>query len=155
MPEDMKSRSIIVGCVLLLAMGLTAAARPGSVAIDESARLVSLENAWNQAEITHDALAMSLLLAETFDFTDDDGSFMNKKQWLAYVRNAGVHYEPLSNSGMMVHLYGNVAIATGKYQDKLIEKGIENVRFGRFTDTWIRQNGEWKCIASQATLIRR
>jgi hypothetical protein len=24
---------------------------------------------------------------------------------------------------------------------------------GRFTDIWIQRNGEWKCVASQATLI--
>jgi ketosteroid isomerase-like protein len=63
------------------------------------------------------------------------------------------HYEQLGSSGMAVHLYGNVAVATGMYREKLTEKGKVVVHSGRFTDVWIQQNGEWKCVASQATLI--
>jgi hypothetical protein len=91
-----------IGCILLVAICLPIAAQRENVAGDESTRVLSLENAWNQAEVKHDARALSLLLAETFEFTDDDGHFMNKSQWL---------------------------------------------------DIWIKQNGEWKCVASQATLI--
>ena len=101
------------GCVFLVATCLAVVAQHGSVAVDQSARVLSLENAWNRAEVTHDAKALSTLLAETFDFTDDDGRFMNKSQWLAHIRNGVDHYDQLSNSGMSVHLYGNVAVATG------------------------------------------
>jgi hypothetical protein len=107
-----------IGCILLVAISLSIAAPRGQAAGDEFARVRSLENAWNQAEVKHDARALSMLLAETFEFTDDDGHFMNKTQWLAHIRNAVDHYEQLGNSGMAVHLYGNVAVATGIYQDE-------------------------------------
>jgi hypothetical protein len=152
-PWRVRREAQFLGCVLLAALCLPAAAQSPSVAGDESARVVSLENAWNQAEVTHDAHALSTLLAETFDFTDDDGQFMNKSQWLTYIRDADIHYAPLGYSGMKVHLYGSVAIATGIYQDKVKEKGKWFVQSGRFTDIWTRQNGDWKCVASQATLI--
>lgn len=146
-------RSTIGGLILLVAICLEIAAQPEHVAGDESARILSLENAWNQAEVRHDARALSMLLTETFEFTDDDGRFMNKSQWLAHIKDGVDHYELLGNSGMAVHLYGDVAIATGIYKDKMKEKGKVVVRSGRFTDVWIRLNGEWKCVASQATLI--
>ena len=142
-----------IGCILLVAICLPIAAQRENVAGDESARVLSLENAWNQAEVKHDARALSMLLAETFEFTDDDGHSMNKSQWLAHVRNGVDHYEQLGNSGMAVHLYGNVAVATGMYQYKITEKGKGVMRSGRFTDVWIQQNAKWKCVASQATLI--
>ena len=143
----------LLGCVLLVAMGVAAAAQARIVAGDESVRVISLENAWNQAEVTHDSQALSMLLAETFDFTDDDGQFMNKTQWLAHIREGVDHYEQLSSSGMAVHMYGNVAIATGVYREKITEKGKGVVHSGRFTDIWIQRNAEWKCVASQATLM--
>jgi ketosteroid isomerase-like protein len=138
---------------LLVAVCVAAGAQSASTAGDESARVLSLENAWNQAEVTHDAQALSTLLAETFDFTDDDGQFMNKSQWLAYIRNGEAHYAPLGNSEMKVHLYGNVAVATGIYQDKVKEKGKWFLRSGRFTDIWTLQIGAWMCVSSHATLI--
>ena len=42
-------RSTSAGCVLLVAAYLAVAAQQGSVAVDQSARVLSLENAWNQA----------------------------------------------------------------------------------------------------------
>ncbi len=33
-------------------------------------------------------------------------------------------------------------------------KGKPYTRRARFTDTWIKQNGQWKCVASQSTLIQ-
>ncbi len=51
-----------------------------------------------------------------------------------------------------VYLYGNAAIVTGGYRAKIELKGKSVVRRGRFTDTWIRENGKWKCVASQSTL---
>jgi hypothetical protein len=51
--------------VLLVAICVAAAAQSGSMTGDESARVLSLENAWNQAEVTHDAKALGTLLAET------------------------------------------------------------------------------------------
>jgi ketosteroid isomerase-like protein len=149
------TRSASAGCVILVATCLAVAAQQGSVAVDQSARVLSLENAWNQAEVTHDAQALSTLLAETFDFTDDDGRFMNKSQWLAHIRNGVDHYDQLSSSGMSVQLCGNVAVATGMYQYKTTEKGKGVMRSGRFTDVWIQQNAKWKCVASQATLITK
>jgi ketosteroid isomerase-like protein len=146
-------RRAIPIAVLLVATCLAVVAQHGRVAHDESARVLSLENAWNQAEGKHDARALSLMLAEIFDFTDDTGHFMNKRQWLAHIEDEGNHIELLGNSEMVVHLHGDVAIAIGKYQVQTNNKGQRLARFDRFTDTWIRRNGEWKCVASQATAI--
>src|ERR1700722_11564053 len=136
--------------VLLVAICLTAAAQQGKVTDDEAERILSLENAWNDAEKNHDSNALNLLLGETFDFTDDDGRYMNKHQWLAHITKEEDHFEVLGNSGMAVHLFGNLAVATGVYRSKM---GTGLLLPGRFTDVWIQKNGEWKCVASQATLI--
>jgi hypothetical protein len=147
-------RSPIAVMILLVAICLSLAAQNGSSPANESARILSLENAWDQAEVRHDARAMSMLLAEVFDYTDDDGSYMDRAQWLAHLGNAVDHYEHLDSRKMVVHQHGNIAVVTGMYQEKLRENGKWATHFGRFTDTWIYQKGEWKCAASQSTLIR-
>jgi ketosteroid isomerase-like protein len=119
---------------------------------DESGRILALEKAWNEAGLKHDARALSMLLAETFAYTDSDGTFMERSQWLAHVKNEVDQYEQLANSGMTAHVYGSAAVVTGKYHEKIRVEGKVIVRAGRFTDTWIQQNAEWKCVASQATL---
>jgi hypothetical protein len=139
--------------ILLMTLTLASAAQNAKLAGHESDRILSLENAWNLAEANHDARAMNMLIADTFAYTDDDGSFMDRGEWMAHIRGGAGRYEQLGNFGMAVNVYENVAVVTGKYRWKLKVQGKEVIRSGRFTDVWIRQNVEWKCIASQATLI--
>jgi len=146
-------RIAICGCALLMAICVASAAQDGRGDSDESGRILSLENAWNAAELKHDARALNMLLAEAFTYTNADGTFMDRSQWLGQVKDEKDQYEQLRNSGMTVHVYGNAAVVTGKYREKVKIGGRAIVRSGRFTDTWIRQNGEWRCAASQATLI--
>ena len=148
-------RSTVAGCILLVAVSLAPAAQNAKnerTNCDESGRILSLENAWNQAEAKHDVAALSMLLADTFAITDDDGSFMNREQWLVRVKSGIDQYEQLGNTGMTVQFYGSAAVVTGNYHERIKIKGKPVVQSGRFTDTWIRQNGQWKCVASQSTL---
>ena len=146
-------RSMITGCVLLVAIGLAASVQDQRAHRDDVERILSLENAWNQAESRHDSHALSLLVAETFQYTDSDGNFMNKRQWLDSIKNEVDQYALLANRGMKVDVYGDAAVVTGEYREKVTSKGKTILYAGRFTDTWIKQSGEWKCAASQETLI--
>ena len=146
-------RNRIVACILLLAASLLAGAQGARTDGEESRMILSLENAWSQAELTHDAHALDSLLGETFVYTDDNGSYMNRSQWLAHVKRLDDHYQQLGNEDQTVYLYGNAAVVTGAYREKIELKGKSVVRRGRFTDTWIRESGRWKCVASQSTLI--
>jgi ketosteroid isomerase-like protein len=93
-----------------------------------------------------------MLLAETFEYTESDGRLMDKRQWLDFVTKGAEHYDHLGNSGIEVHIYGDVAVVTGGYRERIKTKSNSLVRGGRFTDIWLQQSGQWKCIASQATL---
>ncbi len=143
---------LYVVCVLLL-LTLASSAQRTKTEIEDARQVTALENAWNQAEIEADASGLSLLLGDEFVYTDVDGSLKNRAQWLADVQKESLHYEQLGNQDQVVHIYGNTAIVTGVYRERVHLKGKSVVRRGRFTDTWMKQNGAWKCVASQATLI--
>jgi len=144
-------RSTFVSLVFFATMCpvLTQAQSAGS----EKDRLIALENAWNQAELRHDVPALSLLIGDPFVFTDADGSFLNRTEWLAHVKNAVDDFQQLGNSSMAAHIYGTAAVVTGEYRERLKIGGKSVERRGRFTDTWILEKGQWKCVASQSTLI--
>jgi hypothetical protein len=151
-------RSTITGFILtlaicLLAICLAMIAQNRKSAGDETGTIMSLESAWNQAEVQHDPRAMSMLLADRFSYTDSDGSVMNKNQWLDLMKKETSTFEQLGNSGIAVYLYADVALVTGGYRERVKLKRNSVVRSGRFIDVWIKQNGEWKCIGGQSTLI--
>jgi hypothetical protein len=146
-------RSAIAGLVLLMAMCLGMAAQQARSPSDQVGRIMSLESAWNQAEVQHDTRAMGMLLGEAFTYTDSDGSVMNKAQWLDLMKKETDTFEQLGNFKIEVNLYGNVALVTGGYRERVKMKRTSIVRSGRFIDVWIELRGEWKCIGGQATLI--
>jgi ketosteroid isomerase-like protein len=123
-----------------------------SVAQDSGkTRVLALENAWNEAESHRDVNALAGLIAPTFVYTDADGSFRDKQQFLASIRASGA--SQIVNEGMKMESYGDVIVVTGSYREQGSERGKSYSRRGRFTDTWVEKDGQWLCVASQETLI--
>ncbi len=147
-------KAVVSLFVLLGACAVLGAARQTTRPNGEEGRIIALESAWDQAEQNKDANALANLLAENLVYVDYDGSISTKQQFLAQVKRADVAGEQINNEGVTVHLYGNsVAVSTGIYRDKGVEKGKPFSRRGRFTNVWLNQNGKWECIASQSTVI--
>jgi ketosteroid isomerase-like protein len=119
----------------------------------EKARIVSLENAWNEAEKHKDGKAIDGLLASSFSYTDSDGTLMNKEQYLASITAAGYRPDQIVNDSMEVHPYEHAAVVTGTYREKGADKGKAYSRRGRFTDMWVQEKGGWLCAASHETVI--
>ncbi len=116
----------------------------------DTARVLSLENAWNEAQSHKDVKALEGLLAATFVYTDADGAFSNRSQYLADIPD-GTSTQ-IINEGMKAESYGETIVVTGAYREQGTDKGKTYLLRGRFTDTWIHQNGQWLCVASQETL---
>jgi len=148
-------RALIICSTVFLACGIFVTAQNASKPDGEEGHLLALESAWNHAEQSKDARALDQLLADTLVYVDFDGTLMNKTQYLDSTLKNQVRDEQINNDGMTARIYGNAAIVNGAYRDKGLEKGKPFSRRGRFTDTWIRQNGTWQCVASQSTLIAR
>jgi ketosteroid isomerase-like protein len=115
--------------------------------------IFTLEKAWNVAEESKDVRALDQLLTNTLVYTDYDGSFMNKEQFLASVKAATPDADQITNENVSVTMYSGSAIVTGIYHEKCTQKGKTMSRRGRFTDSWVKENGTWLCVASQSTLI--
>jgi ketosteroid isomerase-like protein len=56
---------------------------------------------------------------------------------------------------MKLHRRGDTVVVTGATREKGTEKGKPYAHQGRFTDTWIKKDGQWLCVASQLRLIGR
>jgi ketosteroid isomerase-like protein len=116
-------------------------------------RIIALENIWNQVQINHDADAMGKMLHPDFVFTDYDGTVMAKPMFLASIRDPSNKLSMEVSDDMKLHRFGDTVVVTGATHEKGTLKGKAYEHYGRFTDTWIKQNGEWICVASQLGLL--
>ena len=140
--------------ILFLAVHLmTYAQAPSS--IPNAGRLLALENAWNQAQIHHDAKAIESLLSEKFIYTDYDGTVMDKAKFLQDMQDPAYKASSVTNDDVRVDVYENAAVVSGTYHTKGTYKSKPFNHHGRFTDTWVYHNGLWQCAASHTTLLQK
>jgi ketosteroid isomerase-like protein len=146
----------IATLLFLLFIGL---AVPGSVKAAEpsddgtAAKVLSLEQLWNQAEVAQDIHSLDQILADTFIYVDVDGSLQNKTEFINGVTRRAEHIDSIRSESMLSHVHGNTVIITGVYHEKGTLNGKPYYHYGRFTDTWIKEGSAWLCAASQSTLI--
>lgn len=142
------------GITLMLCLVASAlSGRPQGISSDEG-RILALETAWNHAEQSKDVAALDQLLSPQLVYVDYDGSISTKQEFLANVRNEGLSPEQIVNEQQAVHVFGDCAVVTGIYREKGVNRGKPYNRRGRFTDTWVKLNDTWQCVASQSTLIQ-
>ena len=121
----------------------------------EAARVMALETLWNQAEVEKDIRALSQLIPDTFIYVDIDGSLRTKSEFLESVKSGTEKPSEIRNESMVAHAYGNTVVVTSVYREKGTVNGKHYSRRGRFTDTWIKMDSGWQCVASQSTLIEK
>ena len=118
-----------------------------------AAKVLSLEQLWNQAEVAQDIRSLNQVLADTFIYVDVDGSLQNKTEFINGVTRRAEHINSIRSESMLSHVHGNTVIVTGVYHEKGTLNGKPYYHYGRFTDTWIKEGSAWLCAASQSTLI--
>ena len=143
----MLSLIVFFSCILV-------AQQPSSSEGNEG-RIVGLENIWNQAQISHDATAMASMLHPDFVFTDYDGTVMSRPQFLASILDSSNKLVLEVSDDMKVHRFGDTAVVTGATHERGKQKGKAYEHYGRFTDTWIKHDSEWICVASHLGLIHK
>jgi ketosteroid isomerase-like protein len=143
------------GFPLLLVLAALALAQGISRAQGDETKIIALENLWNQMQLNHDADAMGKLLDEDFVFTDYDGTVMSKEQFLETIRDKSYQLTVEASENMKLHRHGDTVVVIGATHEKGTYKGKPYQHQGRFTDTWMKKNGRWLCIASQLSLISK
>lgn len=136
-----------VSLLLLLCLGA-----PFAPAQDEESirtKILALEKAWNQAYKLADTKALSAILDDKIILIEDDGSLKTKAEFLSSIKEPTSNEEQVAPESLIVHVFGKTAIAVGV----IGVKGKSGVHKERFIDTWIEKNGNWVCIASDATPI--
>ena len=115
--------------------------------------LVKLENEWCAAYVAKDTGAMGRIEADGWICTTADGELVTRAEDIADV-GAGVYVATeFKIEDVKVRVHGDTAIVTGRQTEKATYKGKDASGVFRITDTWIRRDGRWQCIATHLTKI--
>ena len=140
----MKSRLWFVAALFLVAATLGAAQEKR----DPAAKVLALEEKWNDAYKRSDIAAFNTLLADDFIITVEDGTTYSKVGYIAHLGGPTEHVEVSQMSDLKVHVHGKVAVVTGAYHEAGTSKRKRYEYRDRFTDVWMHGEAGWQLIAS-------
>jgi ketosteroid isomerase-like protein len=121
----------------------------------EESKLVALEKMWNQAQLQHDSGALKSMISDRFVSTEWDGVVSTRDEFLNEIADPKFDPAVMSVQDLKIEFYKDTAIVVGVYHTKGKYNGKPYEHTGRFTDTWIRENSAWKCVASHTSLIQK
>ena len=123
-------------------------------ALGAGAVFQGLEKEWADAVKRQDTVVMDRLHATEFVFTDPAGQVWTKTRELDTIKAGDLQIDSFELSDVKVQLYDSAAVVTfrvvwhGRFKDADIS-GPQ-----RMTDVFVKREGRWQCVASQATRIQ-
>jgi ketosteroid isomerase-like protein len=119
---------------------------------DEQA-LIKIQHAWAEARMKGDSSYTRRLEAENCTVVWPDGSIVSKTEDLESM-TGDIVFTEFKIDDLQVRLYGETGIVVGQGTIKAHE-GKQNLLGGKFvwTDTFVKEHGAWKVVATQVTPV--
>jgi ketosteroid isomerase-like protein len=90
---------------------------------------------------------LASVFADTYVNTSPSGQLRNKAEFLAAFKADTSRISEIKESEKQTQLYGDTAVVTVKFEVKGTDQNEAFEFKGRATDIWVKQNGEWLCVA--------
>ncbi len=150
----MKSIAFAV-CVVVLVLAVAAKAQtPAQTEVEHATQeLIKIETSWAEAEVKKDIAFFDPILAEDFTYTDSEGNIETKAQYIASKKSGESVVTSAVNDEIKVRFYGDSAVVTGRWTGKETIKGKDVSGQSRWTDTFIKRDGRWMCVATHNSKI--
>jgi len=140
-------------CVVVLVFGVGLLAQTPGVDVNAKAEqeLIKLEKWWGDALVKKDWAFLEKIVSDDYLFTDPDGTIWTKAQWLASLKSGEAIFTSVVSENMKVRVYGDAAVVMGLNTEKSLTKGKDSSGKYQWTDTFIKQAGNWRCVATHAS----
>lgn len=150
----MTTRNLIWGSLALVMMLGGAAAQAATAGADEQA-VTAAEQQWLKSQQTNNTELLAPLLADKVVETSANGKvFVGKDAVLADAKTDT--WSSVDYADLKVTVFGHTAIATGTFTGKGKDAAGKPLdERVRFTDTWLKMDGKWLCIATHDSPLKK
>ena len=120
---------------------------------DDEQALKKIQHQWADARLKRDSSFARQIEADDFTVVWPDGQIINKQDDVKSYEADGAVFSEFKITGLDVRFYGETAIVVG--QGSIKGHTPTKDLGGRYvwTDTFLKQNGAWKALASQVTSV--
>jgi len=148
-------RIVFAVCVAVFLFAVGAQAQtPGQTETGKvEQELIKIETDWGEAGLKNDFAFMDKILADDFTEATPEGYFITKAQLLAQMKSGEFVATSWVQDDIKVRVYGDAAVVTGRTTTKAQYKGKDVSGQYLWTDTFIKRDGRWQCVATHGSEI--
>lgn len=118
--------------------------------VDVQGQVIRAAEARGRALAECDAEGLRRILHEDFRWTSHTGTTLGREEYIHRNTAGVVRWRSQELSGVEVSVVGDTAVLLAEVTDVVIrDEGDETFRMP-MTQTWVRQDGEWRCLAGHA-----
>jgi len=113
----------------------------------------SLHEEFRRAALNGDAGFLKQYLADNYVGVSETGAIITKDQAIRDFTSGAVKYDSIDERDTQIRTFGNTAIVDSLASVRLTSNGKPISGEFRASFVWVRQNGNWKRVAFQATRV--
>ena len=123
--------------------------------LSDEKQILKLEDDWARALKTKDRQLLETIVARNFTFIEPDGTVKNRNEYLADRSSDIADIESFELADLKVSVFENCALTSGVSKITERRQG-KRYRFSlRWKELWLKDDGNWQVVASQATPVNR
>ncbi len=115
--------------------------------------VMQMEEELRVAISKNDTKTYGRLVGDHYVFTNHDAVIRTKAQMVSAYDSGSIKYESVMFDEIKVHVYGDTAVVTGRNTAKGLDNGKDIGGQFRYTRVYVKRQGKWQLVATQATRI--
>jgi ketosteroid isomerase-like protein len=149
MSEEMKTLAallvaLLFGSRLSLLVEETKGAKPDPNVLQT---IAEREHQYTDGLLHRNFEELASIFADTYVNTSAYGQLRSKAEFLEAFKADTSRISEINESEKQTQLYGDTAVVTVQFKVQGTDQGEAFEFKGRATDVWVKQNGEWFCVA--------
>ena len=105
--------------------------------------------------VTNDVASHDQMLHPRFVYINSKGKWVNRE---AYLKAWATGFDPAvvvywDYRDEKITLIGSTALVRSVNRYTILENGVESTGMSQYTDTYVKENGQWKCVQAQITEV--
>ena len=116
-------------------------------------QLLQVENERIRGLVHNDFAALDQILSDDLIYTHSTGVAETKAEYLGQLKSGQLKYQSMEHEGVVVRVYGDTAILTGRTKVRSVSRGQELNNDLRFIIVYVKQRGRWRMVSWQSTRI--
>ena len=120
---------------------------------EDEQTLIKIQHEWAEARLKRDSSFPQRIEADDFTVVWFNGTIVSKEEDLKSYESTDTVFTDFKIDDLKVRFYGDMAIVVGQGSIKAHTKTQDLSGKYVWTDTFVKQHGEWKVVASQVTPV--